>query len=169
MRLRPALPATALFVAVLWSGCAGTSSPVGPPLDAGGERLPPPAEVLDATVVWFDADGRSSAAPEIGAITDQSVLDRFEQDRVDGAPPLGDAAADALAAGNILIGGTVSSGCFPAASGQLVILNGDIRLSPIGLRVEPNVDCVRAITSVALLAIDPSDLPAGALVQGIER
>ena len=156
------------------SSCGGSDVTVSDPsgTDAPiGEELPPPAEVLDATVVFFDGNsmnGGGSRSP-IGAIDDQAGLDTFVDRHVDGDPELGTAAADAIDAGKILVGGPVSSGCSPASSGQLLLFGGDVRLAPIGGEQDPNLDCYRAVVSVVLVAIDPADLPDGVTVQGLER
>jgi len=129
---------------------------------------PPPAQVLEATVVFFDPDGRDEQAdaPEMGAITDAPRLATFAARYVDGEPALGRAAAAALAEGKVLVGGVVSSGCFPSNGAILVLMANGIRLLPDGLADEdPDLACYRAITSVALVAIDPADLP-DATIQG---
>lgn len=156
-----------LFAIVLWLLLA-CGPAVGGPVSTDGPSSPPPAEVLDATVVFFDADGRDEqlTAPELGAITDAGGLDKFTARYVDGEPELGPAAAEARAAGKVLIGGVVSSGCFPADGADLVLVADGVRLLPIGLPDEdPHIACYRAITSVALVAIDPVDLP-DASIQG---
>lgn len=123
---------------------------------------PPPAQVLDATLVYFDPDGidDAAAAPAAGLIDDLAGLDAFAERYVDGDPRLRSAAAAALHAGKVLIGGPVSSGCFPAGGAILGLTGAGIQLIPDGLPAEdPNVMCVRAITSIALVAILPADLP----------
>lgn len=129
----------------------------------------PPEQVLDATVVFFDADGRD-ARPEVaplGAITDAAGLDEYVARYVDGSPDLGAAAAEALAQGKVLVGGTISRGCLPAER-ALLVTNGD-EVHPAGVSAasdDPDLACVRAITSTALLAIEPAKLPADTPVRG---
>lgn len=142
----------------------GTSSPIS-------EGSPRPAEVLDAAVVFFDGDSMTGGAGRspIGVIDDESGLATFADRHVDGDPELGTAAADALDAGKVLVGGPVSTGCSPASSGQLLLFDdGDVRLTPIGGEQDPNLSCYRAVVSVVLMAIDPADLPAGVTVQGLQ-
>ena len=125
--------------------------------------------MLDATLVYFDSDGRDEhiSEPALGLILEPAALDAFARRYVDDDPGLPDAATDALADGQVLVGGVVSVGCFAASGGRLIVVDGDVRPDPVGLPdPEPDVECYRAITSVALLAIDPDDLPAGATVQG---
>ena len=59
-----------------------------------GPIAPPPAEVLDATVVYFDPDGtdRQRDLPPPGVIADEPALEAFRQRFVDGDPGLGDDA-----------------------------------------------------------------------------
>ena len=142
---------------------------VGCGVDAGGSDGRVPVEVLDATVVYFDSDGIEERAAEApgGAITDADELATFARRYVDGEPALGSAASDALERGEVLIGGVVSQGCFAAAGAQLALVDGEVRMLPVGLPDDDHdVACARAITSVALVAIDPADLPAGTTVQG---
>ena len=153
-------------VAVFAVGCGPPSSGLG----SGGPIAPPPAEVLDATVVFFDADGTDQQrdAPPPGVIADTSALDAFAQRYVDGDPLLGSAAREALDDGKVLIGGAVSSGCFAAEGTRLAFTAADVRLLPVGLPPDdPDVACVRAITSIALVAIDARELPAGLPIRGV--
>jgi hypothetical protein len=162
----------------LAAGCGalaapGGSAPVevsGPgPTTTSGALSPPPAEVLDATVVLFDADGvdRHRDRPPPGLIIDRQGLAEFEQRFVDGDPALGPAAEKALAAGQVLVGAPVSTGCSVADGAQLAFTASDVLVLPIGLPPDdPEVECVRAVTSVALLAVEPADLPAGLPVRG---
>ena len=125
--------------------------------------------MLDATVVYFDPDGtdQQPRVPPPPVIADVTALDAFAQRYVDGAPPLGSAAGDALNDGLVLVGGTVSSGCFAAEGARLAFTAVDIRLLPIGLPPEdPDLMCERAITSIVLMAIDASELPAGLPIRG---
>jgi hypothetical protein len=173
---------TSLLVAAalgaLAVGCGALAGPGGTvpaevsgpgPTTTTGPPAPPPAEVLDATVVLFDADGvdRHRDRPPPGFISDRQGLAEFEQRFVDGDPALGPAAETALAAGKVLVGATVSTGCSPADGAQLAFTASDVRVLPIGLPPDdPEVECVRAVTSVALLAVEPTDLPAGLPVRG---
>jgi len=139
------------------------------PVTTEGPTSPPPAEVLDATVVYFDADGvdEQRTDPPIGLITSADGLAAFERRHVDGEPGLGNAARDALSDGRVLVGGVVSEGCFAADGAFLGLVAIGVRVLPKGLPDEdPEIACVRAITSVALLAIDPADLPENANIQG---
>jgi hypothetical protein len=157
-------------------GASGGPDPSGPgpstspaPTATSGPIAPPPAEVLAAAVVFFDPDGtdRQPGSPPPPVITDAGDLDAFAQRYVDGDPGLETAARQALADGKVLIGATVSSGCFAASGAQLAFTAADIRLLPLGLPPDDSdVECVRAITSVALVAIDPSELPAGLPIRG---
>ena len=127
-----------------------------------GPVSPPPAEVLDATVVFFDADdmGPHSNAEAPRLIEDEQALDAFEAQYVDGDPAFGSAPREALEAGQLLVGGMVSRGCYPAQDAQLAFDVDEVLLLPIGIPADDgNVECYRAITSVALLSIDPADLP----------
>ncbi|MET0325065.1 MAG: hypothetical protein ABW219_07585 [Ilumatobacteraceae bacterium] len=147
---------------------SGPSTSQSPPTTFG-PIAPPPAEVLDATVVYFDADGgdRQPASPPPAVIADAGALDAFVQRYVDGDPPLGAAARHALDDGQVLIGAAVSSGCFPATGALLAFTAADVRLLPVGLPADdPDIECVRAITSVALVAIDAQALPAGLPIRG---
>lgn len=152
------------------TSCGEAGGTVADPSDSTRVPFPEPAEVLDATVVYFDADGEDGPydATPLGAIVDDDGLQTFARRHVDGDPPLGTAAAQALAAGEVLIGGPVSSGCFTSESGQVVLVDNDVRLAPIGLDEDPNVECVRAVTSIVLMAIEPAELPEGATIQGVE-
>ncbi len=79
-------------------------------------------------------------------------------------PPLATPSATA----RCLIGGAVSSGCFAADGARLAFTAADVRLLPVGLPPDdPDLACVRAITSVALVAIDASELPAGLPIRGV--
>lgn len=176
MNVARTLGGVAIALTVVWcSGCGRSDVPVTGPSGSGapiGEVLPPPAEVLDATVVFFDGysmTGGGAVSP-IGAIVDGAGLATFAERHVDGDPELGTAAVDALQSGKILVGGPVSSGCSPASSGRLLLFgDGDVRLSPIGGEQDPNLNCYQAVVSVVLMAIDPADLPAGVTVQGLQR
>ena len=134
-----------------------------------GPISPPPAEVLDATVVYFDADGidRQPTAAPLGLIADEPALAAFVARDVDGDPALGTTARDALGAGRVLIGAPVSRGCAPAADAVLAFTAADVRLLPVGfVDDDPDVECVRAITSIALVAIERDELPAGLPIRG---
>jgi hypothetical protein len=171
MSTRPSHPAVAVAAAVValvvGAGCGGSDVIVDGRSDSTGQR----AETLDATVVYFDADGMEGPRPAapLGAIVDADGLETFARRHVDGDPALGTAAADALADGEVLIGGPVSSGCSTSESGRVVFVGGDVRLQPVGLDEDPDVDCARAFVSVALMAVDPVDLPEGSTIQGVER
>ena len=91
-------------------------------------------------------------------IDDQGDLDAFIARYVDGDVALV-AAADALAAGDVLIGGVVSIGCSPADGALLVLTAAGVDLLATGVEEDPDITCIRAITSIALMAIDPADLP----------
>ena len=177
--IRP--PSVLIVAAVLGSfavACGAPSSravPSTPPPSVAvststfGPIAPPPAEVLDATVVYFDPDGtdRQRDLPPPGVIADEPALEAFRQRFVDGDPGLGDDASMALEGGRVLIGAAVSSGCFPAGGAQLAFTAVDVRLLPTGLSPDdPDVDCARAITSIALVAIEATELPAGLPVRG---
>jgi hypothetical protein len=139
------------------------------PTTTFGPIAPPPAEVLDATVVFFDPDGtdRQPDLPPPGVIADLRALEGFEQRFVDGDPAPSSAARGALEQGKVLVGGTVSIGCLPAEGAQLAFTAAEVLLLPTGLPPDgPHVYCVRAITSVALLAIDATELPTGLRVRG---
>ena len=153
-------------VAPVATGTPGTSG--SGPTTTSGPISPPPAEVLDATVVYFDADGtdREPAWPPPGVITDPSALAAFAQRYVDGDPVLGSAARAALDDGKVLVGAAVSSGCFAARGASLAFTAVDVRLLPVGLPPDDDVHCVRAITSVALVAVDATDLPPGLPIRG---
>jgi hypothetical protein len=92
-------------------------------------------------------------------IADETGLAEFAADFVDGDPELGTAAAEALDDGKVLVGGVVSSSCFPAGGGQLAATADEIRLLPTDWDPDENVDCARAVNSIALLAAYPADLP----------
>lgn len=164
-----------MLLASLAAGCGSNASGFETTVDdtvvetsIGVPPAPPPAEVLDAELVFFDADGMDAriTEPPDGPITDVPALRRFARRHVDGMPQLDD-AREALAEGKVLVGGAVSSGCFAADGAILGLVAGDIRLIPVGLPDEgPEIACVRAITSVALMAIDPADVPDGATIQG---
>lgn len=182
------LPLLAIVAVGVLAGCGGpagevsTGSPLLPPTTTSAPTMTvpdhdprrlghpgPPEQVLDATVVFFDADG-SDARPDLaplGAITDAGGLDAFAARYVHGSPDLGSSAVEALAQGKVLVGGTISQGCFPAER-ALLVTNGS-EVHPVGVRPasdDPDVACARAITSTALLAIEPAKLPANTPVHG---
>ena len=120
----------------------------------------PPAEVIPSTLVFFDADGATPSmrgAPVM--IADETGLVEFAGDFVDGDPELGTAAAEALDDGKVLVGGVVSSSCFPAGGGQLAATADEVRLLPTDWEPDDSVNCYRAVNSIALLAVYPADLP----------
>ena len=92
------------------------------PVSTYGRISPPPAEVLDADVVFFDADGADEQPdlPPPAVIADVTALEAFVQRYVDGELP----------------------------------------------RDDPDLACTRAITSIALMAIDVDELPAGLPIRG---
>lgn len=163
-----------LTVAVgLLAGCGSSRPVVGTTGDLVDEPGPPPhprpAQVLDAAVVHFDPDGTDAlaSAPPLGRIIDAAGLDEFARRYVDGEPSFGTAAREALDNGAVLIGGRISSSCTPAERPLLVLFDGDVDIVAAGLpKDDPDLACVRAIDSIALVAIDPADLPDGVTVQG---
>jgi len=180
MYVRRSTSILAVVLGLFAPGCAGgasgsdtteptTDTTTGDETTTTHLRVPPPAEVLDAELVYFDPDGTDEriADPPDGLITDQAGLRAFQQRYVDGEPALDAAASQALAGRKVLIGGVVSSGCFPATRAVLGDISGDVRLIPVGVPDDdPEIACVRAVNSIALVAVDPAELPAGATVQG---
>jgi hypothetical protein len=160
---------------VLFTGCGaavGGTSTSGPTIadagpsttyldEAAGPNPGPPAEVLDADVVFFDRDGVGTAGLDtIEVITDAGALQVFATRYVDGSPALGRDAQDALADGMVLVGGTVSIGCDGAERALLVNTGSDVRAVGVRPRPDRDVTCVRAIRSTALLAVTPDVLAA---------
>jgi hypothetical protein len=134
-------------LAALWAGISGCADP---------------HQDLDARLVFFDPDGTGSGpVGEVGPpITDPAGLDAFAARYVDQHPRMPDAAAAALDRGLVLVGGVVSSGCEPAAGARLAVVADEVRLVALG---DPDAlpECVRAVRSIALFAVDPADLPGG--------
>ena len=130
--------------------------------EAAGPYPGPPAQVLDAQVVFFDPDGLDAPAgiDTIEVITDVAGLEAFATRYVDGAPALGHDARAALADGMVLVGGTVSIGCDAADHALLVNTGSDVRAVGVRPRPDRDVTCVRAIRSTALLAVTPDVLAA---------
>ena len=134
------------------------ASPTAPDITTTTTADPP----LGAELVYFDADGRDRqpSEPPAGKIADQAGLDAFVARYVDGDPAMPGAATAALDAGRVLVGGVVSIGCFPAEGAELIVDGDDVRVAPVGLPdPEPDVECVRALTSIALFAVDPVMIP----------
>ena len=167
-RRASAIAAVALGLWAVGCGPSGRAT-TGPSADTGGSGTtsmdgpvaPPPAEVIEATVVHFDPDSTATGTgASSGRIDDAAGLAAFVARSVDGDPALGTAARDALRAGQVLIGGPVSTGCVPAEGAILAFTATDIRLLPVGLGPEdPDVECVRVVTSTALVAVDADALP----------
>ena len=139
---------------------ASTGEPVASDETDSTEPNAPPAEVIPSTLVFFDADGATPSmrgAPVM--IADETGLVEFAGDFVDADPELGTAAAEALDEGKVLVGGVVSSSCFPAGGGQLAATPDEVRLLPTDWDPDESVNCYRAVNSIALLAVYPADLP----------
>ena len=160
----------------LLTGCAASAGGASPTRPAGVDDAPPttyldapagpypgpPAEVLDAQVVFFDPDGRGGP-PGTGTrevITDVAGLEAFAARYVDDAPVLGADPRDALAAGMVLVGGTISIGCDGADRALLVNTGSEVHAVGVRPRPDHEVTCVRAVTSTALLAVTPDVLAA---------
>ena len=154
------LAVAAVLTVLTAAGCGSASGDDDPTGGDSTEPNAPPAEVIPSTLVFFDGDGATPSmrgAPVM--IADETGLVEFAGDFVDGDPELGTAAAEALDDGKVLVGGVVSSSCFPAGGGQLAATADEVRLLPTDWDPDDSVNCYRAVNSIALLAVYPADLP----------
>lgn len=156
-------------VAILCVGCGGDaadSSTTEPslPTHGSGPGSDPGSNVVEAQLIYFDADGRdeSPGEPPLVRIDGPADIDAFIARFVDMDPSL-TGITDALADGKVVLGGRMSSGCFPASAAHLERDGNAIVAVADGVRDDEGITCVRAITSVALFAMDPADFPVDAV------
>jgi len=134
--------------------------------DPGGEPGPEEGDRVPAEVVVLER-GRD-AAPATGGpglLVDQVDLDAFAGRFLAGQAELVADRADGRG-DEVFVGGVVSSGCFAPDGVELRRSGTDLRLVPLGLEDDPDVDCAEAVVTVALVAVDAGEVPDGATVGG---
>lgn len=145
------------------------------PQAPGGE---PEGELLAAEPLVV-AEGLDSDpdAPGPGLLVDEVDLRAFAGRfwvGVDGVDDQLDEALDALEGhdldGRVMVGGVVATGCVLVLEVELRLVDGDLRLGPAEAPDEApedgDVECVRAVTTVAVVSVDRDDLPDGVTVAG---
>lgn len=164
--LRRTLSLLTLAVATAFLGCGeqstvtDTTGPT-PPSSNGSEVVPADVVFLDEGI---DAV-REAEGP--GLMVDQADLDAFAGRFLDGSSALSGLADDEDDDERVFVGGVISSGCFAPDGVELRRDRRDLRLVPTGLDdQDPDVTCVRAITTVAVVSVARSEVPDAVTIDG---
>lgn len=167
---RPVLAVLVVLVVVL-AACGDDTPPTAvdtaPPPGSEGEAVPGEVELLAE-----GSDGDPEGAGP-GLIVDAVDLRAFAGRFLSGqdeASETVDELATEVDGGDgddvVFVGGVVSSGCFAPDGVELRRDGRDLRLVPTGLDEDPDVNCARAITTVALVSVARSEVPEDVTVAG---
>lgn len=180
MTRRPLLRSLAPALVALVAACGGGGDDGGDDRSAPSTEAPgaptttaPEGEVVPADVVVFTEGADSHPEGDgpglvVDGVDVRAFAGRFLVEGSDGADLLDDLAED-LADGpgeRVYVGGVVSEACTGPEDVELRLVGSDVRLVPVGLDVDPEEVCDRAITTVALAAVDRDELPDDLTIDG---
>lgn len=120
---------------------------------------PPPGGEIDAEVIHL-AEGEPplDGPPAVSVVEPDRAAELFVEAERQAAS---EAIADADLEGRVLLGGLVDEGCFLAGGVSVREVDGAVVFHADDLDPqEGEVDCARAVVTVAVVAVDTEDLPA---------